>query len=37
MNLASHPEWVRGLKPGTPRLSFFAMGSHPEWVRGLKR
>ena len=32
----SHPEWVRGLKPASRRITTLPPASHPEWVRGLK-
>ena len=35
--IASHPEWVRGLKHGIVNLNIILIKSHPEWVRGLKR
>ena len=33
---ASHPVWVRGLKPSYNEDSYDASESHPVWVRGLK-
>ena len=34
--IASHPEWVRGLKHCDLRVFGKMDLSHPEWVRGLK-
>ena len=36
-NLASHPVWVRGLKPISYYSPIITHESHPVWVRGLKR
>ena len=35
--LASHPTWVRGLKPCPCTVRETSHVSHPTWVRGLKR
>ena len=37
LNYASHPMWVRGLKPEPPKRLYKTNTSHPMWVRGLKR
>ena len=35
--IASHPTWVRGLKPYELAGLFAQIMSHPTWVRGLKQ
>ena len=35
--MASHPVWVRGLKPYLNSVTDISQLSHPVWVRGLKR
>ena len=37
LKLASHPMWVRGLKPEDEQLVIPERPSHPMWVRGLKQ
>ena len=34
--MASHPTWVRGLKPKRKYGRYVDDKSHPTWVRGLK-
>ena len=35
--VASHPTWVRGLKPRCKGVDCYEFASHPTWVRGLKQ